>query len=467
MELPRYGSDEFAECGSAGGYVPGPPLLPKGVTQDGEITAPGTVHLDENIVVPATEEMAVHADTDWHIEAMMPAVMEPPIAHDIVAAPTAEELAARNMLDVADDPTRIAYLHGQLPHIKERLVSPLDPDELPRYDLCQMDYWSAHEEAGNAVLLLNRVMAGHTYDQGPRLLEIQQKFTGQYLLEDATLMPATTYVRMYFGEEGLTNPLGTTAIQTYTYTRQPDAPIIGGVVSAPDGRLPKDRKISAEYLQLPPLGPLAERMAHNIRYHAWGKGVEPWVEEYMTLPQPAEQPSSESFGGVSLSLGVYGLMVGGEQSPEQALATLRFAFGGGHIGTALQNLQQTDPEALAKALAQYGATDRFAWFVDHAEAIHASVVEAEKQALEDHFRDRFVAWRDRVVATASEVNALAEELERLGGQSYETIAARYNELEPRTHFPLGGAWPGSDARPRALWLERLRMLRARRNRDDS
>lgn len=393
---------------------------------DTEITVPYVDKEALEIVAIEAARQDARQQLAWAVEAVDGVAM--PEIDPVVTAPTSRELAVMGGLAVADERTRVAYWQGELPALRQRLLERGAPELTPGFEECRLEHAALETQAAQALQsLVGALSSPEVEEQNTAWEEIRvitSRQAGRFARADGTLQSVRREVRITVNEDGLRDTL-VPAIRVYTWRSQPSSGhLLGGVAAQDNPDITEQHVIREDDLAVPSLRQIAKDVSRLIRIDTWEEGVRPWLEQYAALSAPTADrlsPNEQTAGMIKLPEGAAGLLLRCHDTERSALSALCSAFGGG-IARTLQSLEAIPPDDLAHILQQYGATSRFDWLMQHAEEIHASVVDAEQRALDERFRDDFITWRSAKEHTIDQVAALADETARLSGKSIDLIA---------------------------------------------
>jgi len=386
----------------------------------------GFIQDDEDFV---DEQVAAGKDADWEVDMSVAAATSPDDGLVPVPVPSSAELDVRGLLDAADAPTRVAHYRTQLAEIIPRLAKRPNPADTPEFGTCELEHESLQHEATAVVDGLVEVMVPIKKDT-PAGAHYTSSHSGCFLMEDGTLVPAVRWVGVYKDETGLYDTPISKAISVITNHAPPhtwrSSPLTyeeRGVVSADSATAFKSLDISSDQVGVDSLHHVARDIAEEIRQGSFEDAIQPWLASYMALPHPTTPPPpTEQYGMAYMAKPIFDFLAGGEQDVQQATETLRalLVYDGAdeHLAETFKDFLDgirgsADVTTICERMDAYGITERYAWLLQHAEAMHADVVAGERAALHDQFRDRYRQWYDAKHAVLERIQSLAHELERM------------------------------------------------------
>jgi hypothetical protein len=248
-------------------------------------------------------------------------------------------------------------------------------------------------------------------DYGTSQLSIHE---GTYLMPNGMAVPVSHGVRVQMTRNGrLFDQHNLPAISVNTETRYGSAEVLTNMISCEFEEYPRYGEIWARDINPGALPAALDDVANTVRRDAHTKGVEPWVEEYMALPQAVVSPDmEEQYGAWFMSVNVRKLLADIPQDHEQAVATLSKVFGP-EAGYELASAADVLPSDIVDALRTYGVTDRYTWLLRNTHVIQESIAEAEKDVLNSGLYEAYGAWRARKEAAIGRFASLAEDLGKM------------------------------------------------------
>jgi|GEM_PF-2093415 len=386
----------------------------------------------------------------WQLHAMLQVQeVEPVTAADIpVQVPSPAELDVRGELAAADPPTRIRRMTELLPDVRARLMDHPRPAVAAGYQACELEHGTLqHRSRAALASLIEDTRATFTPGDDTTGPHWQSLHMGEYAVEGGETVSVTRSLtvrmigtRLY--DESERSP----AITVETH----DGKMLGlsrfGVAAGDAGTLFRPVMINAADAQVPDMERTASELSVDIRYEAWGAGVQPWVEQYRALPQPTVPvPPDEDFGLPFIPAEVHRFLAGQDVDDAMALQTLRGVYGGEHayageLGATIDEtlealaVESGTVEAALYRMELYGVTERYEWLLAHAEEIHTAAMDAERAALEMDFEPAYSAWHDRTEQHISRVEQLAQDLGRMHSTTQELPEYTIDLPEPPPHI---------------------------------
>jgi hypothetical protein len=334
----------------------------------------------------------------------------------IVRAPLADELEVRGALDVADDETRISYLQYVF---VLRVGQHMLPDRAPvrdsrDYAACQLDHAVLRTEYEQAIAAFKATMTDIVVERTDYGTSQSSIHEGTYFMPNGTAVPVSHGVRVQMTRNGrLFDQHGLPAISVNTETRYGSAKVLTNMISCETDEYPRYGEIWARDINPGALAAALDDAANTVRHDARTKGVEPWIDEYMALPQAVVPPDmEEQYGAWFMSTNVRKLLADKPQDREQAVAMLSKVFGP-EAEYELASAADMLPSDIVDTLRAYGVTDRYTWLLRNTHDIQASIAEAERGALEIGLHEAYSTWRARKEAAIGRLASLAKDLGKM------------------------------------------------------
>jgi hypothetical protein len=351
-------------------------------------------------------------DIDWMLRAA--ALVHEADADDTtpVRAPWASELAAYDVLALADDESRLKYLSDTLRDTFAQLGEYPTPAESAAYADCQAEHAVLQKRMNGALTAFRQAVGLVDAEEETHGRRRESSIhAGSCMMPDGRMASVKHSVVLRSNEQGLSDADHSSAITVdisvaYRHELRPDDEVYSS--NAIPGRV----SIYARDIAVGDVATVVEGLAHGIQLDARREAVKPWVESFMSLPQPTvDPPADEEYGMKHMSFGIREVFAG-PTNYDDAVTTLAFAFNGDVREDVQRILDAPLPDIIDK-VQYYGVAERFAWLLEHAVAIQRDIIQAERQALDNRLPEAYMAWQARKEDTMDQLSELTDVLRHL------------------------------------------------------